>query len=570
MIPILFGPVACLTLAFPFPFSFPPLAFSQIIEGSLLLVHEDKVYKVNAWLMSHPGGEQLMLHFIGRDATDNINVSHDRKTVEKKMKPFYVGDLADSELGQYRSLLPPSLLGFHPVLAGKGKPVTWVQEGDTRAFLEGRERLAEASSSSGEVASPAFRTRTTPHLPAPTLLLSDLYPPAPQPFTALEAQAAVHFKELSVIIDKSGLMAAPKYASGYSVELVRYAALLAVFGSCWYGGVYGGVGSAPGEGWKQALIIWVSAVALGVFWHIMSFTAHDIGHRSLANGSYFWNNILGVLISDFMGGLSIGWWCHEHNIHHHMTNDLEHDPDVQQLPFLALNKGSLNNLWSTRYKEYKLFDKIAEYAVRVQHMTYYCLLSVGRFNLCILSYQHLAIYAHKDKMWAFELTCLAGFFTWFGGIILGQMPSWKLRAMFLVVSFMTASPLHLMIVQSHYSRSMEDMGVLESHMTKNLRTTMDILIHPFLRFYFGGLEHQTTHHLFPRMPRHNLKAATVIVKDWCIKNGYQFDSYGFVEGNKITLSVLKSVADQVKFMGIVAADSVDEMTKKGVAQAFTP
>lgn len=46
----------------------------------------------------------------------------------------------------------------------------------------------------------------------------------------------------------------------------------------------------------------------------------------------------------------------------------------------------------------QLFDKIAEYAVRVQHMTYYCLLSVGRFNLCILSYQHLAIYAHKDKM----------------------------------------------------------------------------------------------------------------------------------------------------------------------------
>ena len=39
---------------------------------------------------------------------------------------------------------------------------------------------------------------------------------------------------------------------------------------------------------------------------------------------------------------------------------------VQQLPFLALNKGSLYNLWSTRYKEYKLFDKIAEYAVRVQ------------------------------------------------------------------------------------------------------------------------------------------------------------------------------------------------------------
>jgi hypothetical protein len=31
-----------------------------------------------------------------------------------------------------------------------------------------------------------------------------------------------------------------------------------------------------------------------------------------------------------------------------------------------------------------------------------------------------------------------------------------------------------MIVQSHYSRSMEDVGILESHMTRQLRTTMDV------------------------------------------------------------------------------------------------
>ena len=45
------------------------LCFYQIIAGQLLLVHEDKVYKVNAWINSHPGGEQLMLHFIGRDVS---------------------------------------------------------------------------------------------------------------------------------------------------------------------------------------------------------------------------------------------------------------------------------------------------------------------------------------------------------------------------------------------------------------------------------------------------------------------------------------------------------------------
>jgi hypothetical protein len=52
-----------------------------------------------------------------------------------------------------------------------------------------------------------------------------------------------------------------------------------------------------------------------------------------------------------------------------LPNDVEHDPDVQQLPFLALNKASIDSLWSTRYKEYKVFDAFAALAVSVQHMT---------------------------------------------------------------------------------------------------------------------------------------------------------------------------------------------------------
>ena len=50
-----------------FFFGFSLRVPTQIIAGNLLLVHEDKVYRVNAWINSHPGGEQLLLHFIGRD-----------------------------------------------------------------------------------------------------------------------------------------------------------------------------------------------------------------------------------------------------------------------------------------------------------------------------------------------------------------------------------------------------------------------------------------------------------------------------------------------------------------------
>lgn len=58
---------------------------------------------------------------------------------------------------------------------------------------------------------------------------------------------------------------------------------------------------------------------------------------------------------------------------------------------------------------------------------------------------------------------------------------------------------------------------------------VQITVHPSLQPAFGGLHHQVTHHLFPRMPRHNLEAATVLVKEWADSHGYIFDSYGFVE-----------------------------------------
>lgn len=240
------------------------------------------------------------------------------------------------------------MLGFHPKYSTskqKGKAVEWVQEGEVRAFLEGRERAAAASWTKTEEVSLAFpySWRATrglwlirgclssqervplPILPTPrkagadlpTLVVADLYPPAPQPFTALEVQASADFRALGDIIESSGLMQAPPLLSGYSVELLHYASCLAVFLTAWWALVYGGYGADSNI--KQAALVWTSAVGLGVYWHLASYTAHDIGHRSIANGSYFWNNIVGVLLSDLSGGLSIGWWCHEHNIHHRQS-----------------------------------------------------------------------------------------------------------------------------------------------------------------------------------------------------------------------------------------------------------
>jgi len=73
---------------------------------------------------------------------------------------------------------------------------------------------------------------------------------------------------------------------------------------------------------------------------------------------------------------------------------------------------------------------------------------------------------------------------------------------------------------------------------------------------------QVTHHLFPRLPRHNLLEASQLVKEFANEQGLEYAEFGFVKGNEDVRNVLKSVAEQVKIVGTLADSHVQEAMKK--------
>jgi len=53
----------------------PAEAIRQGIEqGQTIVIHEGYVLRLDSWLNKHPGGRLAILHMVGRDATDEINV----------------------------------------------------------------------------------------------------------------------------------------------------------------------------------------------------------------------------------------------------------------------------------------------------------------------------------------------------------------------------------------------------------------------------------------------------------------------------------------------------------------
>jgi delta8-fatty-acid desaturase len=44
-----------------------------IAEGRSIIIVDQKVLKVDAWMKYHPGGDKSIMHMVGRDATDEVN-----------------------------------------------------------------------------------------------------------------------------------------------------------------------------------------------------------------------------------------------------------------------------------------------------------------------------------------------------------------------------------------------------------------------------------------------------------------------------------------------------------------
>jgi sphingolipid 8-(E)-desaturase len=308
-------------------------------------------------------------------------------------------------------------------------------------------------------------------------------------------------------------------------------------------------------GWRDSSIVWLtlSAIALGLAWHQLTFIAHDAGHLGITH-DYQVDSVIGVLLADFVGGLSIGWWKRNHNVHHFVTNDPEHDPDIQHLPFFAVSVKFLKNITSSFYDRVLEFDAFAKRLIPMQNYTYFVILALGRINLYRLSWEYLLRGQGPRKgkgAWLryLELTGLATFFYWFFYVVVTcSLKTAGERWLYVIVTHVVTMPVHVQIPLSHFAMSTSDLGLDESFPQRQIRTTMDVDCPWWLDYLHGGLQFQVIHHLFPRMPRHNLRAVQPKIIEFADKLGLHYTIYGFTRGNKEVLGKLGEIAKQAKIL----------------------
>lgn len=496
-----------------------------IADGHHIVVYEGKVLKLDNWLDRHPGGDTAIFHVVGRDATDEINAYHSDEALAT-MGAYQIGITGEKI---WENFLPPIQGG---VFRKRG----------SIAADEGISLSSSASSSSQEAvtqkAAPIFTNEQIQKAQRLQLIEDDenrqlqhdleIFPSLDY---KTQTEIGTKYKALYKRVEDAGLFE-PNYR-GYFSDFLRISTM---FGLAWY---------------LFDKSMFISAICLGLGWHQLVFIAHDAGHIGITHG-YQMDNWIGMTIAAWIGGLSLGWWKRNHNVHHIITNDPVHDPDIQHLPVFAVSNRFFSSVKSTYYNCVLKYDIFARYLIPLQHMTYYPILCLGRFNLYALSWGHVLLGKgprHGKAAWFrwYELMGLSFFAYWFFYLIVFKsIPTAGQRWMYVLVSHVATMPVHVQITLSHFAMSTQDLGLSESFAQRQLRTTMDVDCPAWLDFLHGGLQFQAIHHLFPRMPRHNLRRAQRYVLEYCKDIGVEYHIYGFVHGNQHVIGKLGQIAKQAE------------------------
>ncbi|XP_041001914.1 delta(8)-fatty-acid desaturase 2-like [Juglans microcarpa x Juglans regia] len=285
---------------------------------------------------------------------------------------------------------------------------------------------------------------------------------------------------------------------------------------------------------------------LGFLWVQSAYVGHDSGHYQIMSTPRF-NRVAQILAGNCLTGISIAWWKWTHNAHHIACNSLDHDPDLQHIPVFAVSSKLFHSITSCFYGRKLEFDPLARFLVSYQHMTFYPVMIVGRINLFIQTFL-LLFSGRRVPQRGLNILGILVFWTWFP-LLVSFLPSWTERVMFVIASFAVTSIQHIQFCLNHFSANVY-VGPPSGNdwFEKQTSGTLDIACSSWMDWFYGGLQFQLEHHLFPRLPRCQLRKVSPIVQDLCKKHNLPYRSLSFWAANLSTIRTLRTAALQARDM----------------------
>jgi fatty acid desaturase len=277
-----------------------------------------------------------------------------------------------------------------------------------------------------------------------------------------------------------------------------------------------------GDSWWQLVV----AAYLGIAFTQLGFVGHDAGHKQIARTRRF-SYALGLLHSNVGLGLSYGWWIDKHNRHHAHPNEVEKDPDM--------GPGAL----VFTLDQARVRRGIAKVWTRSQAYVFFPLLLLEGLNLHVAGVRALSE-RPRGTRWLEGTLLLLHFAAYLGAVFLVLSPAQGV-AFIAVHQGVFGFYMGLAFAPNHKGMPVLGEEDKADYLRRQVLTSRNIRGGVFVDFVFGGLNYQIEHHLFPSMPRPNLRRAQAVVESFCAERGVPYLQTSFVASYAQVLSHLHAV-----------------------------
>lgn len=276
--------------------------------------------------------------------------------------------------------------------------------------------------------------------------------------------------------------------------------------------------------------IWVqmlNAAYLAFVFVQIALLAHDCGHRQISFKVGWKNDLLTLVLGNGFLGVSQQWWIDKHNEHHGHPNHIDVDPDVD-IPLLA-------------FDEHQALEKrgIAKFVVKYQAILIFPLSLLQSLSMQRSSVRFL-LEKRAKRSWA-EVAALGLHSVTYFGLLFYALP--PLVAVLFVVVHRGLFGMYMVSVfaPNHKAMPLVEQGTKVDFVRRQVLTSRNVFAHPVTDFWYGGLNYQIEHHLFPKMPRNKLRAAQAIVKDFCRERSIAYHETSVLQSYREILQHLHEV-----------------------------
>jgi fatty acid desaturase len=287
----------------------------------------------------------------------------------------------------------------------------------------------------------------------------------------------------------------------------------------WYGAKIGLNLVLLAAGWAAFVIIgsswWqlLTAAYLAVVSTQLAFIGHDAGHRQLFRSRRA-NDLVGLAHANLGVGVSFDWWVDKHNAHHTNPNHEDLDPDISiaALAFTADQARAKHGLVRllARYQAWLFFPLLV---LEAAHLHLASAKAVVRGSGRANAVQGLLLLAHT-----------AAYLTAVG---------WVLSPAQAIAFLAVHQGLFGLYLGCSFAPNHKGMPTLTAadeldFLRRQVLTSRNVRGSRVVDWVLGGLNYQIEHHLFPTMPRPNLRRAQPLIRAFCHDHGLPYTEAGLV------------------------------------------